>query len=65
MENEQGSKEKVTRDPRKIERKILGLTLRDRITNEWIPQRTRVDDIGEVSGRNKCRWAGHVTRLTD
>ena len=62
MENEQGSKEKVTRCPRKIERKILGITLRNKRTKEWIRQSTRVDDIGEVSGRNKWRWAGHVAR---
>ena len=26
---------------------------------------TREDDIGEVLGRNKWQWAGHVARLTD
>ena len=50
-------KKKLLVAQRKIERKILGITLRDRRswrTNEWIQRRTRVDDIGEISGRNKC-----------
>ena len=55
-------KKKLVVAQRKIELKILGITLRDGRTNECIRRRTRVDDIVEVPGRNKWQWVGHLAR---
>ena len=56
-------KKKLLVAQRKIERKIVGITLRDKGTNEWIRRRTRVDDVGEVSGTKKWLWAKHMARF--
>ncbi|CAG9831296.1 unnamed protein product [Diabrotica balteata] len=50
---------------RRMERSMLGITLRDRITNEDIRTRTRVTDIIEKIARLNWRWAGHIARMTD
>ncbi|CAG9837260.1 unnamed protein product [Diabrotica balteata] len=50
---------------RRMERSMLGITLRDRITNEDIRRRTGVTDIIEKIARLKWRWAGHIARMTD
>lgn len=50
---------------RKMERIMLGITLRDRKQNTWIRQQTGVKDIIKVIRSSKHRWAGHVARFTD
>ncbi|CAG9834409.1 unnamed protein product [Diabrotica balteata] len=50
---------------RRMERSTLGITLRDRITNEDIRRRTGVTDIIKKIARLKWRWAGHIARMTD
>lgn len=47
---------------RSIERKMLGITLRDHKTNEWIRNRTKVEDIARRVCSLKWNWAGHVAR---
>lgn len=50
---------------RAMERAILGVSLRDRIPNEIIRQRTGVIDVIEKITTLKWNWAGHVARRTD
>ena len=50
---------------RKMERIMLGITLRDQRHNTWIRQQTGVTDIIDHIRQSKHRWAGHVARLQD
>ena len=50
---------------RKMERIMLGITLRDQRHNTWIRQQTGVTDIIDHIRQLKHRWAGHVARLQD
>lgn len=47
---------------RAIERRMLGISLRDRVRNEIIRQKTKVTDIIERAAHLKWQWAGHVAR---
>lgn len=44
---------------------MLGISLRDRITNEEIRRRTKVEDVVEQFIKAKWQWAGHVARVDD
>lgn len=48
---------------RKMERKILGLSLRDKISNTRLRQMTNTRDMAHQGERLKWKWGGHVTRL--
>ena len=50
---------------RAMERKILGLTLRDRKRAVWIREQTGIADILVDIKRKKWSWAGHVMRRMD
>ena len=50
---------------RKMERIMLGINLRDRKRNTYICQETGVSDINNAIREAKCRWAGHIVRLSD
>jgi len=50
---------------RAMERAMLGVSLRDRMTNEWIRQQTKVTDVMERIASLKWNWAGHIARMTD
>ena len=50
---------------RKMERIMLGITLRDQRHNTWIWQQTGVTDIIDRIRQSKHRWVGHVARLQD
>ena len=50
---------------RKMERIMLGISLRDRKRVTWIRERTKVEDIVGNIKRKKWAWAGHVMRRTD
>ncbi|CAB3258972.1 unnamed protein product [Arctia plantaginis] len=50
---------------RAMERAMLGVSLRDRIRNEVIRQRTKVTDIAYRISKLKWQWAGHISRRTD
>ncbi|CAH2241350.1 jg15550 [Pararge aegeria aegeria] len=47
-----------------MERAMLGISLRDKIRNEVIRQRTKVTDIAFRVSILKWQWAGHVCRRT-
>ena len=59
------SRMKLRRTQRKMERSMLGVSLRDRIRNDEIRRRTKVEDIIECITKSKWRWAGHIARLQD
>ena len=44
---------------------MLGISLRDRKTNIWIREKTKVCDVVEKASTLKWRWAGHVARCSD
>ena len=50
---------------RNMERSMLGITMRDRKTNEWIREKTKVQDILKTIKLGKWTWAGYVSRRTD
>ena len=50
---------------RPMERSILGITLRDKRTIEWIRQQTKVVDVAARIASLKWNWAGHIARMTD
>ena len=50
---------------RKMERIMLGITLRDRKRNTWIRQETGVSDIINAIRKAKHRWAGQIARPSE
>ena len=48
---------------RKMERKILNISIRDRIKNTEVRRRTQVKDAATAAQVTKWRWAGHVASL--
>jgi hypothetical protein len=44
---------------------MLGVSLRDRIRNQVIRQRTKITDIAHRISMLKWQWAGHISRRTD
>lgn len=50
---------------RAMERKLVGITLRDRKTNEWLRQRSKVTDVTKRVAKLKWEWAGHMARRAD
>ena len=57
--------EKFAVTERAMERRICGVTLRDKISNEALRQRTGVRDVIDEMYAAKRRWAGHVARQQD
>ena len=50
---------------RAMERRMLKISIRDKIKNETIREMSGVQDIVLEARRSKMRWAGHVARLKD
>ena len=50
---------------RSMERAMVGVTRRDRKTNVWLRQQTRVLDITSRIKQLKWQWTGHIARVTD
>ena len=44
---------------------MLNITYRDRKTNIWVREKTKVTDVIEQVRRRKWTWAGHVSRIRD
>lgn len=57
--------EKMRVTQRAMERAMLGISLRDHKTNEYIRRKTRVTDISERIAKLKWDYAGHVARTKD
>lgn len=50
---------------RKMQRKILGISLRDRIPNTTIQQLAQTTDVAQTATQSKWKWGGHIARLQD
>ncbi len=50
---------------RGMERKMLGITWRDKKRASWIREQTKVEDILMTIKNKKWTWAGHVMRTCD
>ncbi|PSN57843.1 hypothetical protein C0J52_04382 [Blattella germanica] len=48
---------------RKIGRKILSVTLQDRIRNENLRKMTNIEDAATLATFTKWKWAGHAMRI--
>src|SRR6202012_1936086 len=59
------SEKKLRVTQRAMERSMLGISLQDKITNQWIRQQTEVVDVMERIASLKWNWAGHIARMTD
>ena len=49
----------------KMERSMLNITYKDRKTNIWVREMTKVIDIISNVIKIKWSWAGHINRLKD
>ena len=58
-------KNKLVAAQTKIERSMLNIKYRDRKTNIWVREKTKVTSMIEQVRRRKCTWAGHVSRIRD
>ena len=56
---------KVRTAQRAMERKMLGLTLLDKVSCKKIREKTGVKDVLEFVLEMKWRWAGHIGRMSD
>ena len=56
---------KLANSQRRMERSILNISLKDKIRNETIRERTKVKHVIETVRDLKSRWAGHVARVED
>ncbi|GFO00650.1 LOW QUALITY PROTEIN: endonuclease-reverse transcriptase [Plakobranchus ocellatus] len=50
---------------RAMERKMLNIKLKDRVTTTGIRKKTQVIDVVEYIQSHKWRWAGHIAREAD
>ena len=57
--------QKLSTAQRAMERRMLNITLRDKIRNSDIRKQTKVYDIIEKIKKAKWRWAGHIARRED
>ena len=49
----------------KMKRSMLNITDKDRKTNIWVREKTKVIDIISNVNKMKWSWAGHINRLKD
>ena len=56
---------KIAATQTKMERSMLNITYKDRRTNIWVRERTKLIDIIYTVGKMKWSWAGHINRLKD
>ena len=59
------SENKLKVAQRAMESSMLGISLRDKMTNQWILQQTKIVDVMERIASLKWNWAGHIARMTD
>ena len=59
------AKNKLAAAHTKMERSVLNITYRDRKTNSWLREKTKVTDVIEQVRRRKWTWAVHVSRIRD
>ena len=49
----------------KMERSMLGIKWEERKTNNWVRNKSKVQDIVEAIKKRKWTWTGHISRMTD
>ena len=59
------AKNKLATAQTQIERSMLHITYRDRKTDIWVREMTKVTDVIEEGRRRKWTWAGCVSRIRD
>ena len=62
------AKNKLAAAQTKMEKSMLNIIYRDnrdRKTNMWVREKTKVTDVIEQVRRRKWTWAGHVSRIRD
>ena len=59
------TEQKLMTTQRAMERKMLHLSLRDKVRHSIIRKKTKVQDIMEKIKAAKWKWAGHLTRVKD
>lgn len=59
------SAKKLRITQRKMERSMIGVSLRDRVRNEDLRARTGVTDVIYQIAKLKWNWAGHIARMKD
>lgn len=48
-----------------MERRMLGIALRDHIRNTEVRQKSRVTDVASRLTKMRWRWVGHLARTND
>jgi len=56
---------KLSPAPQNMERNMLNITCKDRKTNKWMRDQTKVIDIMEIIKNGKWTWTGHISRRTN
>ena len=56
-----GDRKSLAVAQRKMERRMAGVTLLDRKSNEWLRNVTKVDDVNVVAAKRKWNWALKVS----
>lgn len=46
-------------------RRLLGVTWRDKVTNNTVLSRTKVNSLYSTMAKRRLRWLGHVRRMDD
>ena len=59
------AKNKLAAAQTKMERSMLNITYRERNTNTWVREKTKVTDVIEQVRRRKWTWVGYVSRIRD
>ena len=57
--------QKLITTQRAMERRMLNISLHDKVRHAIIRNQTRVKDIIEKIKEMKWRWAGHISRIQD
>ena len=48
-----------------MERKILDIKWQDHVPNKTVKERSKFSELMTIIMRQKWKWAGHVSRMTD
>uniref|UniRef100_A0A914WA26 Endonuclease-reverse transcriptase n=1 Tax=Plectus sambesii TaxID=2011161 RepID=A0A914WA26_9BILA len=59
----QHAEEILATTQRRMERLMVGATLLDRKSNEWLRGVTKVKDVVEEARKRKARWAWNIARM--
>ena len=59
------AKNKLAAAPTKMERSMLNFIYRDKKTNLWVRETTKVRNVIEQVRRRKWTWAEHISRIRD